>query len=336
MSQQSTAAVTASPSNRRRLSRWSTAVATPSNRAVALLVFVVVVCGVIDPGVLSIGSLQVVVSQSVPVTAVALGTMLVLLTGAIDLSVGAVTSLSAVVLARSVANGENLAIAILGALAVGAAVGAINAALVAGLRLPSFVVTLGTLSAASGLTIILSGDISLDSNQLSNTAGAHILGVRADVLVIVGIGILLHTWLTHTRFGVGMRGVGSDEHAAGLLGLSVPRARTAAFVASGMLAAITATLLVARTPVVTPQLGGSLLLDAFAAAVIGGTSIFGGRGTAFGTILGAVLIAFVGNFLVSIGVSPSSIDLYRGLIILLALLLDAVLTHVERRQQVRL
>lgn len=304
-----------------------------TNRVVLLLLFVLVVGGVINHGSVSPNNLGIVVTQSVPVAAVALGTMLVLVTGAIDLSVGATTSLAAVVLARALAGGGGWGIPVVEALAAGAAVGAINAGLVAGLGLPSFVVTLGTLAAAGGVTIMVSGDISLIDNPLGRVASAHALGIRADVLIVVALALGVHVFLTRTRFGLGMRGVGSAEESARALGISARSTRAMAFLVSGTFAGITAALLVARTPVVTPQLGGSLLLDAFAATVIGGTSIFGGRAAAFGTLLGAVLITYVGNLLVRVGTSASTIESYRGAIILVALLLDALLTRVGQRHR---
>lgn len=321
---------------RRRADRAVELAVDPAYRAAFLLLLVVVACGVFEPNVLAPANLRIVLTQSVPVAAIALGTMLVLLTGAIDLSVGAVTSLCAVVLALSLAADEGLAVGIAKALAVGAVAGGLNALLVGALRLPAFVVTLGTLTAAGGVTIMMSGDISLGAHRLSDIARTSIAGVRADILFIVALGMFLHLLVTRSGFGVAMRGVGSDEHSSALLGLSASRVRAAAFIMSGLLAAVTAVLLVARTPVVTPQLGGSLLLDAFAAAVIGGTSIFGGRGSAVGTILGAVLIAFIGNFLIHAGVTPSSLDFYRGSIILLALLGDALMSKIERARALRI
>lgn len=322
--------------SRGRVSRSVELAVDPAYRAISLLMLVVLACGLLEPNVLAFGNLSVVLTQSVPVAAIALGTMLVLLTGAIDLSVGAVTSLCAVVLALSLADGEGLFLGIGKALAVGIATGGLNAFLVGALKLPAFVVTLGTLTAAGGATIMLSGDISLGTHRLSDVAQETIVGVRADVLLIVVLGLLAHLMVTRSGLGVALRAVGSDEHSSALLGLSPSKVRAAAFIMSGLLAAVTAVLLVARTPVITPQLGGSLLLDAFAAAVIGGTSIFGGRGSAMGTILGAVLIAFIGNFLIHAGVTASSLDFYRGSIILLALLGDALMSRLERTQALRI
>lgn len=312
---------------------WVEALLSPSLRALVLLLSVSALFGFLQPGVLELGNLSIVLMQAVPLALVALGTSIVLLSGSIDLSVGATVSFAAISLALSVSAGDPLFLTICKVLGAALLVGIVNGLLAGFLKLPAFVVTLGTMTALAGVTLLLSGSISVGQTGLGSMAAQRVVGVRLDIWFLVGIAIVLHVFLTRTFLGISLRGVGSNEGAASKLGVDPGSVRFVAFLISALLAGLAALVIVARTPVVTPQLGGSLLLDAFAAAVIGGTSIFGGRGSVFGTLCGAVIVTFIRNFLITLGVDAASVELYRGLIILLALLADAGVASLERRRK---
>ena len=138
--------------------------------------------------------------------------------------------------------------------------------------------------------------------------------------------------MRHTRFGLRTTALGSDAAAAELAGVPIPRQTVLVYGVAACFTFLTAVMMVSRVPVVTPNLGGtSLLLDAIAAAVIGGTSTFGGRGSVPGVLAGAIIVSLLTNALRVFGADPSTIDLFKGGIIMVALAGDAGLTKVSLR-----
>jgi ribose transport system permease protein len=152
------------------------------------------------------------------------------------------------------------------------------------------------------------------------------------LVAAASVGVVAWAIMRGTRFGLRTYAIGSDVEASKLSGVSFQRQQVLIYVVSSLMVMLTAVAIVSRTPVVSPNVGGtSLLLDAIAAAVIGGTSIFGGRGTVAGVLVGAVIIALITNALRVFGVDPSSIDLLKGTIIVLALLADTGIRAVRTR-----
>ena len=138
--------------------------------------------------------------------------------------------------------------------------------------------------------------------------------------------------LRRTRFGLRTYALGSDAAASELAGIPIARHTVLVYTASGVFVFLCALVMVARVPIVTPNLGGTtLLLDAIAAAVLGGTSIFGGRGTVWGTIVGALIVSLLTTALRIFGTDPSSLELYKGAIIMVALLADSGMTLAKTR-----
>lgn len=138
--------------------------------------------------------------------------------------------------------------------------------------------------------------------------------------------------MRRTRFGLRAYALGSDPAAAELAGIPVVRQTILVYSASGLFVFLTAFVMICRVPVVTPNIGGtSLLLDAIAAAVLGGTSIFGGRGTVWGVVVGALIVSLLTTALRIFGTDPSSLELYKGAIIVAALLADSGMTLAKRR-----
>jgi ribose transport system permease protein len=140
---------------------------------------------------------------------------------------------------------------------------------------------------------------------------------------VLGAGLLMWVVMRHSRFGLRTYALGSDPDTAALNGVSPTRQLLLVYLTGGVFVWLTALLLIGRVGLVQPNIGGiSLLLDAIAAAVIGGTSIFGGRGTVAGVLFGALIISLVTNALQVLGVDASAISLYKGLVIIVALLAD--------------
>ncbi|HMG50523.1 MAG TPA: hypothetical protein VK597_07985 [Inquilinus sp.] len=166
---------------------------------------------------------------------------------------------------------------------------------------------------------------------LAGLATMALLGLLNGLLVgLIAAGAW---WLMRrTRFGLRTYAIGSDPAAAQLAGVPLPRQQLLTYLVAAVFTFLTAVLMISRVPVVTPNLGGTaLLLDAIAAAVLGGTSIFGGRGTVLGVVVGAVIVSLLTNALRVFGVDPSSIDLFKGAIIVLALIADAGIRMLRLR-----
>ena len=256
----------------------------------------------------------------------AIGVTFVILTKGIDLSVGSVMALAGAVgasLATS-ADPHSLWVVIPAACAVGAALGAVNGVAVSRWQLPPFVVTLGMLSAARGVTFIFCDGRpipNLSDNFLALGAG-DLFGLPMPIVLLALT--FLAGWFTlrYTVFGRHIYAVGGSERSARTSGVRVAHVITAAYVISGLLAALAGLVLTARTTAALPQAGVAYELDAIAAVVIGGTSLSGGVGTLTGTLFGALIIGTINNGLDLMGVSSYYQQIVKGAIIVGAVLLD--------------
>jgi ribose transport system permease protein len=301
---------------------------------IILLLALLVVFGLIDSRVVDGGNLKNVLLQATPIALLGLGAFVVLLSGGIDLSAGYAAALLSVVLAKRLTSGDTLAVALLVTLGAALALGLLNGLLVGLAKLPPFVATLATMVMVQGATlkVATSGVLIVNDPTLRSLGRDTILGVPAMLVAAALVGAIAWVVMRGTRFGLRTYAIGSDVEASKLSGVSFQRQQVLIYVMSSLMVMLTAVAIVSRTPVVSPNVGGtSLLLDAIAAAVIGGTSIFGGRGTVAGVLVGAVIIALITNALRVFGVDPSSIDLLKGTIIVLALLADTGIRTVRTR-----
>jgi ribose transport system permease protein len=304
-----------------------------------LLLIVLAVIAVVEPRVVHLSNLKEVVIQASPIAILALGAMVVLLTGGIDLSAGFGVAMVAVAMVGSMGFDGNLTQGLLVALCFGLALGLVNGLLVGVLRIPAFIATLATFTAVQGVTLTKAktGTLIVSDPTLLRIGTGSVAGIPFPIVIAAGIALIMALLLRMTRFGVRTYALGSgDPDAARLSGVPVARHLVLVYVVAGLLTTVTAVLLAGRTGVVAPNIGGvSLLLDAIAATVLGGTSIFGGRGTVWGTLIGAVIIALITNTLRVSGADASSLDLWRGGIIGLALVVDAGLQLLRRRLENR-
>jgi ribose transport system permease protein len=225
------------------------------------------------------------------------------------------------------------------ALCFGLGLGLVNGLLVGVVRIPAFIATLATFTAVQGVTLMKakSGTLIVSDPTLLRIGTGSVAGIPFPIVIAAGVALVMAVLLRMTRFGLRTYALGSGEpDAARLSGVPVARHLVMVYLLAGLLTTITGVLLAARSGVVAPNIGGvSLLLDAIAATVLGGTSIFGGRGTVWGTLVGAVIIALITNALRSSGVDASSLDLWRGGIIGLALVVDAGIQLLRRRLEDR-
>ena len=256
----------------------------------------------------------------------ATGMTFVILTGGIDLSIGSVLAASAMV-AGSFAVGDhpsNPAVAMLIGIAVGAGFGAINGTLIAFLGLPAFVMTLGMLSMARGFTLIYSGGVPIPdiSPSFSWIGQAAVLGIPVPVLAFAAVFLLALVALRTTVYGRHVYAVGGNIRSARTSGINTRATIFSVYVVMGALAALAGIILTARVSSALPQAGLSYELDAIAAVVIGGTSLTGGVGSISYTLVGVLIIGVINNGLDLLSVSSYYQQVIKGLIIVVAVLID--------------
>jgi fructose transport system permease protein len=281
-------------------------------------------------------NLSLVLQQVMVVGVLAIGQTFVILTAGIDLSCGTVMAFGQIVMTKlAVASGvPPLQALLLGILAC-VGFGMLNGGLVAGLRLPAFIVTLGTLNIAFALTHIVSNDLTfsgLPSELLFFGRTFTLAGADFTYGVVLMLVLYALAWfgLSQTAWGRHVYAVGDSPEAARLTGINVNRVLFSVYTLAGLTYGIAALLLVGRTELGDPNAGQTTEnLDAITAVVLGGTSLFGGRGTVIGTLIGAVIVGVFRNGLTLIGVEVIYQYLVTGILVILAVAVDQ-LTHRRR------
>lgn len=258
---------------------------------------------------------------------VALGMTVVIISGGIDLSVGSVVCLSAMVQAIVMNAGFGFWTGAVLALGASAMVGFVNGALIAWLRMPSFVVTLGMLSIARSLAMVLSDNRMIyefgpDQDLLFLLGGGSTFGIAHPVIALVGLGMLTAFLLRWTRWGTHVFAIGANERAAVLTGIAVPWVKISVYVFAALMAGVTGILEAGWLGGVTTNLGQSMELAVIAATVIGGANLLGGSGTVTGAIVGAALIEIIRNSLILLGISTFWQGAFVGFFIILAVAFD--------------
>ncbi|KQZ29158.1 ribose ABC transporter permease [Mesorhizobium sp. Root552] len=291
-----------------------------------------VVAALLSPAFLNPANLMNVFRQVALYGIVSVGMTFVILTKGIDLSVGSILGVCAVSTALLLSGGWSPWLAVIIALLIGTGLGAINGIGVAIGRVPPFIMTLGMMVMARGLALTLANGQPIGlKDAAANFAwlgrGA-MLGIPVPVwifAVVAGIAIFV---LRYTPFGRQIYAVGSNEEAAHLSGISVNLINFSVYVISGFLAALTALIFVSRLTVGEPTAGTGIELEAIAITVIGGTSLFGGEGGIFGTIIGAAILAVLANIMNLVGISPFTQQIVKG-----AIIVGAVLYEMQRKRK---
>ena len=292
------------------------------------LIVLVIVFEVANPTFLSAGNIQSILLGAAILIILSIGQTFVIATAGIDLSIASVMTLGAVVFGQAYSRGWGLVPSSILAVGTGGVVGVINGLLVANGKITDFIVTLGTLSAASGAALILAYGkpvtiINTSLLQLS-TGGLGVLGWTFIIAAIFAV--VAHVTLFHTRFGTHVLATGGSPEAANATGISTERIKIAVYTISGLLAGFGAILLIARIGAAEPAANTSFLLNSVAAVVLGGVSLFGGRATIVGPVLGALLLTVLVNGLTLLGVSQFYQPLSVGIVVVLA----ALLTRYQR------
>jgi len=284
------------------------------------LVLLVVVAATLSPRFLSPVNLMNVFRQVAIVGVLGIGMTFVILTAGIDLSVGAALALSAVLLAGTLESTGNMWLAMLVALLAGMAVGLANGIGVTLGRVQPFVMTLGMLGIARSIAFLYTGGepIPVLDMRFLNLGIGYVWRIPIPAIIFVVMLIVAAFVLRYTPFGRMVYAVGSNEEAARLSGIEVGRVKTAVYMISGLTAAVSAIMYCSQFASAPAIAGEGYELDAIAAVVVGGTSLFGGQGGVIGTFLGALIIGILSNILNLTGVSPFAQPLAKGALIILA------------------
>jgi fructose transport system permease protein len=271
---------------------------------------------------------SLIIQQVMVIGTLAIGQTLIILTAGIDLSCGTVMAFGSIVMTKmAVDNNVPPVLAILLGILACAAFGFLNGALVTQLRLPAFIVTLGTFNIAYALTHIYSNDQTITDVPSVMTAlgdSFKIGGTAVTYGTLVTLALFAITWyvLNQTSWGRRIYAIGDNPEATRLMGIPVKKQLLVIYMVAGVIYGIAALLLVSRTNVGDPNAGFTDNLDAITAVVLGGTSLFGGRGTIIGTLIGAIIIGVLRDGLVLMGVESIYQVLITGILVILAVSVD--------------
>ncbi len=294
-----------------------------------LVIIVVMAClSLISPYFLTVSNLFNVMDQSVVVGVIALGQTLVILIGGIDLSVGSLVGMTGIVLGLT-SMGAGLYVGIAACLGVGALAGLFNGLVITYGGVAAFVVTLGTMSIGRSMAYVLSNASSITElpPAIANISSGSVAGLPVNFICLVVLYALCWWFLTYAKGGRTLYAIGSNVEAARVAGLSITLWSVLAYVASGVMSAVAAIFLASRVLSIDPIGGAGLELDSIAAVVIGGASLFGGRGSIIGTLAGVFIMVFIRNGLNLLNVSPYWQGTAIGSIIIAAVLIERLLSR---------
>ncbi len=302
-----------------------------------VLVMMIAAFSLLSPRFLLPNNLSLIAQQVMVVGTLAIGQTIIILTAGIDLSVGAIMLLATVSMGRISAELAIPGLLVLGiGLVIGLACGLLNGVLITRLRLPPFIVTLGTLNIFFALVLYISRSVTiagekLDPLLLSMGNSVSILGARVTygTLAMLAMYGVMAVILRTTAWGRHIYATGDDPEAARLAGIGTRRVIISVYAVGGIIYAIAAWFLIGRVGSASPLSGAEANLDTITAVVIGGTSLFGGRGRILGTLLGALIVGGARNGLTLVGVDPLWQDFVVGVLVIGAVAMDQWVRRVS-------
>jgi ribose transport system permease protein len=299
--------------------------------ACLMLVVIVAIYGSYQSGVFTLDELNLDTAAAMTLMLAGTGQTIVLLRGGIDLSIGGMISLCTVIAAtRFTDDPGTVVLWSLAILALGLAIGALNGLLISFLRLQPFLVTLATWSILGGVAmIILPTDGGSVPGWWLGFAYLELLGLSSPVWMLIAL-VLFWSWFRSTRVGITIQATGSNEKSAFLSGVSITRINVLTYGLSGLFAAGAALYLTTQTGAGSPTIGKDYILPSVAAAVIGGISLFGGRGHLAGTLIGAFILTLIGNLVFVLRVSSYWQPVASGVILLLSVLASSIAEKAAR------
>jgi ribose transport system permease protein len=299
-----------------------------------LAIFIVscIILSVASPYFLTVSNLMTVIRQFSMTAIISVGMTMVIITGGIDLSVGSIVALAGCVSAWLLVGGYPIPIAMLVGCVLGLGLGLINGLLVVGVGLPPFIATLGTMGIARGLALVITRGYPIQPlpEAFLFWAQGYLWVIPVPVVIMAIIMLLGHIFLSQTATGRYVYCIGSNPIAARLSGIKVGRILLFAYALSGLVSGVAALILISRLSSAQADNGTGWELDVIAATVIGGTSLAGGEGSVFGSLIGAAMMGMIRNALVLLRVSVYWQTVVIGLVIVAAVSLDVLR---QRRRQ---
>ncbi len=291
--------------------------------AIALIVLVIAL-SIASPMFLSTSNLMGILRQAAVYVIMGLGMSFVMMTGGVDLSQGSLLALIGVISAYIVQNVGSISLAILVSVVVGAVIGLINGGIIACLNIPPFIATLASMYLCRGLTLVITqaSPIVLTDDAFKWIGTGSLAGLPVPVYIFLIAAAAGQFILSYTATGRFILAVGSNQEAARLSGIKTRWNKCKAYILSGIMVAIAGVVYVSRLGAAQATAGQSYEMEAIAAAVLGGTSVMGGEGTVFGTVLGAIVVAIVRNAMVLLEISTYYQQVVTGAVILIAVIID--------------
>ncbi|MEA1974301.1 MAG: ribose ABC transporter permease [Bacillota bacterium] len=294
---------------------------------IGLIIFSLIIA-MLNDRFLTLGNMLNVFRQTSINSVIAAGMTYIILTGGIDLSVGSTLALTGAVAASLLSSGVPLIIAIIIAISLGAFIGFLNGLIISKGEVQPFIATLAMMTIIRGVTLIFTngrpistGD-TISAESFSFLGSGRLFGIPAPIYLTIVVFALAYYVLKHTSLGRYIYALGGNEEATRLSGINVDKIKYKAYAISGALAAVAGLIVTARLSSAQPQAGAGYELDAIAAVVLGGTSLAGGKGGVIGTIVGALIIGILNNSLNLMDVSSYYQLLLKGIVILIAVLID--------------
>ncbi|MDD7464227.1 MAG: ribose ABC transporter permease [Anaerococcus sp.] len=290
------------------------------------LILLVVIVSVLNSRFLQVSNLMNLLRQLIINGFIALGMTYVILTGGIDLSVGSILAFTSAIFAGLMQNGMSPVLAIILAIVLGAILGFINGLLITKGKLAPFIVTLATMTIFRGATLVYTDGRPIagqrDNFIFAFLGRGKVFGIPFQVILFAIIFILLLILLKKTSLGRKVYAVGGNEKASFISGINIDKVKIFVYTISGILATISGLVLTSRLNSAQPTAGTAYEMDAIAAVVLGGTSMTGGSGSLVGTLIGILILGVLNNGLNLLGVSSFYQQIVKGVVILLAVLVD--------------
>lgn len=311
--------------------------AQPTLGPLAVLIVAVIGFSIANERFLAVANLSLVLQQVTVIAVLALGQTIIILTAGIDLSVGAITVFSSILMAKLATEwGLPGLLALVVGFVLGTAMGMLNGILVTRLKLPPFIVTLGTLSIFFSLNAVISQSATIRGSDMpgimtwtGNTFAVGSLRVTYGSLIMLVMFALFFYALRQTAWGKHVYATGDDVESARLAGIRTDRVLLSVYTVAGLIYAIGAWILMGRLASASPNVGTEYNLDSITAVVLGGTSLFGGRGSVIGTLIGALLVGVFRNGLQLAGVEVAWQGFAIGTLVIIAVSLDQWIRKVK-------
>ncbi|MCC3663618.1 ABC transporter permease subunit [Staphylococcus haemolyticus] len=290
------------------------------------LILLIIVVSILNPSFLDLSNLLNLLRQISINGLIAFGMTFIILTGGIDLSVGSILALSSAFIALMITSGVDPIIALIIGVLIGFVLGAVNGLLVTKGNMAPFIATLATMTIFRGLTLVIT-----DGNPITNLGDSYLfqlfgkgyfIGIPVPAVIMIIVFVILLIILQKTTFGRHTYAIGGNEVAAKISGIKVNKIKILIYGISGLMSALAGGILTSRLNSAQPTAGTSYELDAIAAVVLGGTSLTGGKGRIVGTLIGVLIIGVLNNGLNLLGVSSFYQQVVKGVVILIAVLID--------------